>query len=271
MKLKKKSKPTETIYSLPDSISKPMTGLGDYSILLYGEKKIGKTSLSSMFPMNFSMMHEPGGKALSMYQKPVTSWEAFKAYVKLLEKDKTFKTVTVDTIDLAYKNCMKSVCTKLVIDHPGDEGWGKGWEAVRDEFMHWISRLLSCGKGVIFISHAVEKEIKTRTGTTYHRISPTMAGQARDILEGIVDIWAYMCYEKGKRMLVIEGDDHVGAGHRLENNFRYTNKVRIKEIPMGKSKQEAYENFVKAFNNETKPEEVSHSLKVSSLKVKVKR
>jgi len=146
--------------------------------------------------------------------------------------------------------CVEYICDKLVIKHLSDEEWGKGWQACKDEFNNEIVKLLKTGKGVIFISHAAEKEIKTRTGDTYHRISPTMSNQARDILEGIVDIWMYYGYENKSRSLWIEGNDHIGAGHRLETRFKYTDGSAIAEIPMGKNSTEAHANFIKSFNNQ---------------------
>jgi len=243
--------PLISTVSLPDRISIPSDKLGDYSILLYGEKKIGKTSLASKFKDAFFLMFEPGAKALSIFQRPVETWAEFKEYVKLLRKDKKFSTIVVDTVDIAYKKCMEYVCKKLVIDHPSDEGWGKGWEAIRNEFTSEINTLLDLDKGTILISHATEKEIKTRTGDVYHRISPTVANQAKEVLEGIVDIWAYYRYNGSTRSLVIGGDDHVGAGHRLEKRFKYTNGEPIREISMGQNAEEAFNNFLEAFNNKT--------------------
>ena len=236
--------------SLPTHVSAPASHIGDYSILLYGEKKIGKTSLVSKFDKAFFLMFEPGGKALSVYQKPVNSWLEFKKYVSLLQKDTTFRTIVIDTVDIAYRMCVDYICQKLVIEHLSEEDWGRGWEAARNEFDTEIGKLLKTGKGIMFISHAAEKEIKTRTGDKYHRISPTMAGQARDILEGIVDIWMYYGYESKSRYLWVEGNDHIGAGHRLETRFKYTDGSPISEINMGKNPTEAHENFIKAFNNQ---------------------
>jgi len=240
---------------LPTQISQPAEHIGDYSILLYGEKKIGKTSLASKFDKAFFLMFEPGGKALSVYQKPVKNWLEFKKYVSLIQKDKTFKTIVIDTVDIAYKMCVEYICDKLIIKHLSEEQWGRGWEAARNEFDTEIGKLLKTGKGVIFISHAAEKEIKTRTGDVYHRISPTMAGQARDILEGIVDIWMYYGYEGRARYLWIEGNDHIGAGHRLETRFKYTDGSPISEIMMGKNPTEAHANFIKGFENQIQKEE----------------
>lgn len=272
---KKVGKPTKSVpaakasqkaeVSLPDRISSPSDRLGDYSILLYGEKKIGKTLLASKFKDAFFLMFEPGAKAISIFKKPVSNWLEFKAYVALLKKDKRFATVVIDPVDLAYKACLQYVCEKLVIDYPSDEDWGKGWNAIRDEFTSEINSLLRLDKGVILISHATEKEIKTRTGDKYDKICPTMSKQAREVLEGIVDIWIYVHYEGKERILTIIGDDHVGAGHRLEGRFLYTNGSLVKEIPMGTNAAEAYKNFTQAFDNKF------HATTVTKPKVTIKR
>jgi hypothetical protein len=216
----------------------------DYTTLLFGEKKIGKTSLAAQFPDAMFMMFEPGGKALSLYQEAVEDWKTAKRFVKLLHKDKRFRYVVVDTADQAFKRCSKHICAKLGIEHPSDEGYGKGWEALRNEFDNWVIDLIACRKGIMFISHATEKEISKRDGIKYHKILPTMSNQARDVLEPVVDLWLYYGYRGEKRTLTVRGSDHIGAGHRLTNHFK-----GVRSISMGTSPEEAYKNFMDAFHN----------------------
>ena len=128
-------------------------------------------------------------------------------------------------------------------------GYGKGWEAVNSEFAEVMDMLISSGKGIIFISHAAEKDIKTRTGDTYNIITATMSGSAREYMEGVVDIWGYYHYEGKERVLTVLGDDFIGAGHRLTERFRFTDGSRVRHIPLGHSEKESAENFVKAFEN----------------------
>lgn len=256
LKMVKKSvksaiKALEDKYTLPTEVSKPSDNIWDYGILIHAEKKIGKTSLCSMIPDCFFMMTQPGAKSFKLFQRPVKSWDAFKAYVMLLEKDKTFKRVVVDHADGAYKGCVRYICKREGWDHPDDGGgYGKGWAVVNEEFEHWTNRLLACGKGNILLSHSVYKDVKTRTGNEYSRIVPTLSGGAWAILEQNVDILIHLYYEGEKRMMQIVGNDQVSAGHNLEERFKYTDGTRIRKIPMGKSKQEAYENLMKAFNNQ---------------------
>lgn len=259
--------------ALPTAVSTPSDRLQDYSILLFGEKKIGKTSLASMFPRTFFLMTEPGGKALSIYQRPVTTWKEFLGYLKLLKKDSRFDTVVVDTIDLLFKLAERHALQRLGISHPSEEDWGKGWSAVRDTFTPGIQELLSLGKGVIMISHAVEREIKKRSGERYDRIQPTLGGQGRDVVEGMVDIWCYYHYDGKQRMLQIKGDDHVSAGHRLQDShFRWKGK-EVELVSMGTSKEEAFKNLIDCFNNQynPNPNAVAEPKAVSGLKKKLKK
>jgi hypothetical protein len=236
-----KSKPS---YELPTEDSTPRPSLGDYSILLFGEKKIGKTTMTACFPKSYHMMFEPGGKSLRIRANTINRWDEARGYTRSLRKDKHYQTVVVDTTDRAYKLCVKHVCADLGIDHPSDGSYGKGWDACRDEFTDWVYDLLSLGKGVIFISHSTEKEIKKRSGVKYDKIVSTMPKQAHEVLDAVVDIWAHYSYEGKRRILQIRGDEHVTAGHRLTDHFK-----GLDQIDMGKSPQEAYKNFLDAFNN----------------------
>jgi hypothetical protein len=252
LKLKKGKEKEDDTFRLPTKLSVPVTDLTEYSLFLFGEKKIGKTTLLSNFPKAVFLMTEPGGKSLSIYQTPVRRWRQFKKAVAQLEKDTKFKTVIVDTVDLLFKMCETYVCDKLGVDHVSEADWGRGWGALRDEFSTQIQRLMSIeGKGVVFVSHAVEKKIKRgRNGPEYDRVVATLGGQGKDIIEGLVDMWFYYTYDDNRRVLVIEGDEHISAGHRLTDHFKDTKGRSIREIPMGGTHLEAYSRFMQAFDNQ---------------------
>lgn len=240
-------------FVLPSVPSQPSAHMGDYSMLLFGDKKIGKTTLAAQFPDALFLMTEPGAKALAVYQVNILGWDQLKQAAKALVTDKQFKTIVVDTVDIAFKMCERAVCARLGIDHPSDEDWGKGWSAVRDEFTSWVQAITNMNKGVIFISHAVEREIKNRNGMKYDRFQPTMSGQARDVVEGMVDIWAYYTYVDQRRMLTIRGDEHIMAGHRMQANFLWNGK-EVRSIAMDPTPQAGYANLIAAFHNRYNPE-----------------
>ena len=150
--------------SLPTELSVPSNNLLDYSIFIYGAKKIGKTTLAAEFAKNkktFFMMTENGAKALKILQEKVNSWSDFVGYIDLVKNDNDFGLVVVDTVDVAYDLCMKHVCSELKIKHPNDLGYGKAWTELKIEFIEQINKLVNMDKGVIFTSHDKLKTSKT--------------------------------------------------------------------------------------------------------------
>lgn len=232
--------------SLPTELSEIVTDLSGHSILIYGEPKCGKTSLCAEFPENMFFMFEPGAKSLRVFQREVRNWPEFQQYVGLVEQTDRFKTVTLDTLDQAYAMCMAWVCRENGWEHPSDGEYGKGWNAVRTEFMKQINRILKLKRGVIFTSHAVERDIKSKIGGgEYTKIVPSMPGQARDVCEALVDIWIYMFHEGGQRMMRIRGNEEIAAGHRLQGDYFKGLEV----VPAGLDARTAYVNLTNAFHN----------------------
>ncbi len=245
--------PDEEKFRLPSERSEPSEDLGDYTWLVFGDKKIGKTTLTALFGEVVHLFTEPGGKALRVYPVVIDTWKKFKKAVRALQHDKKFDTVVIDIVDKLYPMVEDFTCEKLVIEDLSDEEWGKGWRKNRQEFERTFDALLNCGKGIVFISHAMEQQVETRDGTTYDRMMPTMHKKMRELVEGSVDIWAYYTYDKKRRVLQILGDEHVSAGHRLEGRFLTPDGRPIRRIDMGSSAKEGYRNVVAAFNNKYEP------------------
>jgi hypothetical protein len=253
MKLSQKKVGQKT-FDLPTERNVPSDTLSDYSILLYGAKKIGKTSVASHFPDALFLATEPGTKALEVFSVDITSWGDFLGYIKTLETapKKKFSTIVVDTVDLAYEICLQSVCKKEGWEHPSDEKYGKGWKKISDAFRSAILRLfhLPGSPGIIFISHDTEKEFEDREGNTFERIQPTMPKQALNVVEALVDIIISYQYDGARRVAKICGDETIVAGCRLEHRFRTTSGERITAIPMGSSPEQSFKNFIRAFENQ---------------------
>jgi len=265
--------PAAPAFALPLEQNEPSSDLGQYSMLLYGRKKIGKTSLAAQFPGAFIMSCEPGAKALRVFKSEIRDWKTAQACIDLAIKDKRFDTIVVDTVDLLYDYIFDATCTKQMIEHPNDENdFGKTWRTIRKGFRTEIGKLLTCGKGVILLSHDTEKEVEDREGNTFDRLQPTMAKQAMEEVEGIVDVIGLYDYQGDKRVLRVAGSQFMVAGCRCRENFIRAGgspdkpEDRVKAIDMGTSPQESYRNLVAAFNNQQVaidlpvPEKVKKSL-----------
>ncbi len=238
--------------SLPTEKSIPSTNLEDYTNLIYGKKKIGKTTLTSWFENTFHLMFEAGSKALSIYARPVPSWEHFLGYIQLLESGKhEFKNIVIDTGAVAYDRDMEYICKREGINHPSDRNdYGATWSMVRTGFEKAHARIMGLGLGLLIIAHEKVETIESRSGVKYDRIVPALSGQADEYYAGMIDNIFYYHYIGSERFLTIRGDEFVVAGTRCEKNFLTPDGEQIYRIPMDNNSKESYGNLVKAFNNE---------------------
>lgn len=232
--VKKPSKPGASMLRgaappLPTAPKAPVVDPLAYVLLLYGREKIGKTVWLSSFPDALFLSTEPGTKGLQIYEYNAEAggcktWELALAAAKQLEQTDRFRTVIFDTADRAYELCMDYVCRQMGIEHPGvapdgKEDYGKSWKAVKKEFSSLIHRIIQTGRGVAFTSHAKEETFTGRSGDKFTRIHPSMSGQARGVVEAIVDLFFYCEYMRApdggtKRVIITTGDEIVWAGHR---------------------------------------------------------
>lgn len=250
-KSKKPSRPDAV--ALPIEDTPPRTELHHFMQLWYGRVKIGKTVLAKQFPNTLFLFFEEGGKGLKLRSMLMNDWIKFRKTVKLLTTTKhSYQNVVIDTGEIAYERCLEWVCEKMAIDHPSDEEYGKGWQAVKKEFNNQVLELNNSGLGIIVNSH--EKIIKVQgRRDEVSRIQPSLSTQALSVIEAMVDVFAYFRYDDdGNRVIQIVGDEIVSAGHRLgddANRFKYADGSPISMIPMGRNAQEAYVNLIAAFNN----------------------
>lgn len=220
---------TSDTLALPNESKGIDEDLLHYTILIYGREKIGKSTIFSGFPKALFFSTEPGTKGLDIFEfnhehGGVHNWAIFRQGVKLLEENpRRFEHVVIDTVDRAYDMCLDWVCSERGIEYPGSDSsgeadFGKSWRAVKQEFTEQIHKLRQAGLGVGFVSHSREQEIKTRYGDRFTRIFPTMSGQARTVIEALVDFFFYAEYVKAKdgttRVLICEGDETIWAGAR---------------------------------------------------------
>lgn len=279
VKKRKKTKKKQIIkVSIPKRPSKISTDFRLFSVLVHGEKKIGKTTMWAHEKGAFFLEFDPVQLSLAIRQKHVPSWPHFLAYIDLLEKNlDDVRTVIVDGVDIAYQLCFNWSCEKMAITHPHDENdYGKSWNFIRAQFENAVLRLLSLNEQGIatrFISHSKWAEIKTRGGGKQDKLVPFMTSQAEEVLNGRIDIWAAYTYDENKRVLILEGSEEIGAGHRCDGRFLTPDGEAIQEIYMGKSSKEAYNNLLEAFNNEqtyTTVDEMTSKKKKKKKKLKVK-
>lgn len=241
--------------SLPTKKSIPSEEMEDYTWMIYGEPKIGKTSLIQHFGETLYLMFEPGGKSLQIYQTPVIkSWDQFIGYLDLLEnEDNDFDNVCIDTGQLCYERCFDFICQRKGILHPGTQkDRGATWKEITQEFTKAHLRIAAMQKTFFVLAHERVSKRETMGGDSYDVIGPAFSPTTEEFYAGVIDNILYYHFERNKRWATIRGDDYVLAGTRCEGHFLTTKGEPIKKIPMGDSSEEAFDNIVTAFNNEQK-------------------
>lgn len=255
-RLKSGSKPSVTV-DLPMENSKIVSRLDQATILIHGEKKIGKTSTLAQEPDAFFLEFDPPQGSLAIKQRHIADWKTLLAYVNKLEEVATsgkfpYKTGVVDGADIMYQLAFDYVCGKKGVAHPTDIGGYEGsavWKAIRNEFHGVHRRLMALPWAMRYICHSRWRDIKSRGGEKIEKLVPLLSGQAAEIIEGDIDIWAAMIYVGNERVLILEGDESIAAGQKFENQFRTPKGRAIVEVPMGESPQESYRNLLNAWEN----------------------
>lgn len=249
---------------LPSEPKVASDDIGQYTFLLYGVPKIGKTTVFSSWPKAIFFCTEPGTKGLEIFEYNSTNggiydWNVFRKGVDLLCSNRgKFQTVVIDTVDRAYDMCRDWVCKELGIEYPGEDEGGKqdrgiSWNKVKTEFLTQIHRISQSGHGLCLTSHSKENIIKSRGGEQFSKIIPSMSGQARSVIEAIVDYFFYAEYVKDARILMCGGDETIWAGARSSKD----NKNFPRFIPM--VQEGTYDLILAAFRGEY------HGLDISTI------
>ena len=172
------------------------TDLSGYITLIYGPPKIGKSTFGARMPKPLLLAFERGYNAIpGVIAQDITSWGEMKQVMRELKKpevQENFKSIVVDTIDIAAEFAQKYVCNQLGIENIGDGGWTtNGWAKYKKEFEDVFRTLAQLGFAIVFISHDKEKTIKPQNGTEYQQIGSSMQSSALSIIENMADIIGY--------------------------------------------------------------------------------
>ena len=225
----------------PHEVSRDLSG---YSVLFYGTPKSGKTTIASHFPKSLVFAFEKGYSAIpGIMAIPVNSWREFRSFLMDLREDETkemYKTVVIDTADIAWDYCTDYVCQQNGVSKINDIPYGGGYALAQREFDTCIRKILQMDYGLVLISHSKEKTLKDEQGNEYDQIMPTLENKARLVCERTCDIIG-MCRP------VKEADGSIQTRLFLRETPRYVAGSRFKYIV--DSIPFTYENLVKAITD----------------------
>lgn len=221
----------------PHKVSRDLSG---YITYVYGIPKVGKTTFGAQFPGALILAFERGYNALpGVIAQDITTWGEFKQVLRELKKPEVqavYKSIIIDTVDIAASLCEKYICNQLGIENIGDGGWStNGWSKYKKEFEDSFRTITQLGYAVCFISHSADKTFKRKDGTEYNQMVPTAQRSVNEIVKGMADIFACADIVNGERRLILRSlDGSVDTGCR----FKYIEP----EIPF------TYDALVEALN-----------------------
>ena len=214
----------------PHKVSRDLSG---YITFIYGPAKCGKTTFGSKMPGHLLLAFERGYNALpGVMAQDITSWTEMKQVMRELKKAEVkeqFKSIIVDTADIAYDLCEKYICANAPradggfgVDSIGDIPYGKGYKLAAKEFDECLRSILQLNYGLVLISHAIDKTFKDQNGNEYNQIIPTLDSKPRNVVNRMADIIGYsraVDTETGPVVkLFMRGTPRYVAGSR----FKYT-------------------------------------------------
>ena len=193
----------------PNKVSRDLSG---YITYIYGPGGAGKTTFGVQAPGALLLAFERGYNALpGVLAQDITTWGQMKEVLRELKKPEVkaaFKTIIVDTVDIASVLCEKYICSQLGIENIGDGGWGtNGWAKVKREWEQTFRAITMDGYAVVFISHSKEKVFKPKTGNEYTQIVPSCSSAFNEIIKNMSDIVGYIDVNGNERKLVLRSPD----------------------------------------------------------------
>lgn len=226
----------------PHKVSRDLSG---YITYIYGEGKTGKTTLATRAGGSLLLAFERGYNALpGVRPQDITSWSEVRAVLRELKKPEVkevYKSIVVDTVDIAGTLCEKYICAQNDVDKIGDIPYGGGWTLMKKEFEEVFRTMTQLGYAVFFISHCKDKVFKMEDGTEYNQVVPSCPSSFNNIAKDMADIYAYAKKYKDKetgtaqvKLILRSIDNSVDTGCR----FKYIDS----EIPMD------YNALVEALN-----------------------
>ena len=184
--------PIDLLSIKPHKVSRDLSG---YITYIYGEPKTGKTTLASKMPNALLLAFERGYNAIpGIIPQDITTWGELKQVVRELKKPEvrdTFKSILVDTVDIASVLCEKYVCAQNGVASIGDIPYGQGWGLMKRELEETFRTITQLGYAVVFISHMKEKTYKKKNGQEYQQIIPSCATSHNEIVKNMADIYAF--------------------------------------------------------------------------------
>lgn len=254
-----------------DEVNEPPTEFTEYMTLLYGGKGMGKTSGSSSFPDYLNCSFEPRRRNIRIRQtffevkksqdlmdyrdehpdEDPLNYDAWRQFVEIgrqAVEDPTVSGIAVDTVDLAYSACQESICFDRGNPNLSAKCDGiNGWDDLRMTFTGFFTYLASHGLGILFISHAKEREQEFMDGAEgITLVGPSCTPACEKIMKQLCDFWFYYTYHESRRCLIIR-DPEMNINVACGNGFMDANGEPLRRIYVPEARPEEFYSTISSY------------------------
>lgn len=256
-------------YPGPDELNIPSEIFDDYTLVLYGQKGRGKTTISADFPDTLTIMIEPFRKGLKIRQVEVQkhsatqirdgapdTWQRIINTTPRWLNDNTVQRLSYDSIDLIYQSCQESICARNNIKVPGDAGRSSSdiWIEIREEFSSYMNTVKSNGMRITFLSHVKEREETDLEGGKMKFSQPSCSPACLAYIRQAADIVLQIgTYNEKRAAMVRDPANNAFVANGAQGKFLQPDgkPLYIFELPdiSDCGPGPLYQTLVDAFNN----------------------
>lgn len=189
----------ELVLTIPGAPRKPKRDLGRSMIHIYGEPKIGKTTFAADAPGTWFIATEQGQDWVTVREPTlIHSWSQFLSFCAFVQEEKPtrfadgtpIQTFAIDRIEGLFKMCEEYVRQQLGVESLDELGHGKGWARLTNEWERVMNKIRRWPFGLIAISHARQREFKSKL-TKVDRWEPDIGAAGLRWCLGAADLILY--------------------------------------------------------------------------------
>lgn len=221
----------------PNVVSK---NLRNFVIGVYGDPKVGKTTLAAQIPNSLIIATELGFKAIpNIHAVPTLDYPSILTVLNQLKKPEVkekYEVVIIDTLDALLYIATEHVLNSHGVKELNDIPWGKGHTELESIFKKIFKTIIKEGYGLVVIGHRSQKT-DSETEIQYNTLALNNK-RVKGYVMGELDVLAAV---ESSRDPMQSSVMHFRASKEWDAGSRFKNIVPKIDF--------SYENLVEAIHN----------------------
>jgi hypothetical protein len=169
------------------------TGVAQANTLIFGEPKIGKTTLLAQMENALILDTENGTGFVDAFVMPVPDYPSFLTACKeVIELPHDHSPICIDTLDNVVRLCAAEICRQNGVKDLADLPYGKGYSQLGNRLIQLLTRLASLGRGLWMTAHVKEIDVDVPGFGKALRAEPSLPGGVSRQLLAFCDFAFYL-------------------------------------------------------------------------------